>query len=260
MVAQTQIDEYLQEIRDEVCSRCVECPPGGPPCAPQGKVCGVELHLDQMINSIHQVRSVCVQPYVDHNRQEVCANCAYLHSSVCPCPMDSLALLVVEAVDAVDERMRQRGEKLRAAPLAEKVTLDQIWAAYHEGAGTWTGCDWPTAVGKSRLNLNGMKAAEARAKAEICTDSKEHEDWITASHWLVQVEHHAQLAQKRAAAAVRAAEEGHWRDAVDNAEWAWSLEFTSGRPLRHAPPLAWQRLRDCIEAASMAEMSTACAT
>ena len=50
--------------------------------------------------------------------------------------------------------------------------------------------------------------------------------------------------------------EGRWRDALDEAEWAWSLEFITGRPLRHAPPLAWQRLRDRIEAAAMAHLAT----
>ena len=45
--AETLIErgEYLAEIRKQVCSRCVERPPGGPPCAPLGKQCGVEMHL-----------------------------------------------------------------------------------------------------------------------------------------------------------------------------------------------------------------------
>ena len=86
--------------------------------------------------------------------------------------------------------------------------------------------------------------------AATSDDPQEIEDWITASHWLARVEHHAQLAQKRAAAALQAAKEGRWRDALDNAELAWSLEFTTGRPLRHAPPLAWQRFRDLIEVAA----------
>ena len=33
MVAECELAEYLDEIRREVCSRCVERPPGGPPCA-----------------------------------------------------------------------------------------------------------------------------------------------------------------------------------------------------------------------------------
>jgi len=57
MVGEAKLNEYLTEIREQVCSRCVERPPGGPPCAPLGKVCGVELHLPKIIDAIHEVRS-----------------------------------------------------------------------------------------------------------------------------------------------------------------------------------------------------------
>ena len=63
----------------------------------------------------------------------------------------------------------------------------------------------------------------------------------------------ATVAECRAADAVKAAEEGRWRDALIQAELAWSLEFTTGRPLRHARPFAWQRLRDRIGAAYLAQ-------
>jgi len=37
MYSDPEMAEYLKEIRDQVCSRCIEKPPGGPPCAPLGK-------------------------------------------------------------------------------------------------------------------------------------------------------------------------------------------------------------------------------
>jgi len=99
-------DEYLQEIREQVCSRCVERPPGGPPCAPLGKQCGVEMHLPQLVEAIHERRSASIAPYLAHNREAICEHCVLHHSHLCPCPMDYLAVLVVEAVEAVDERHR----------------------------------------------------------------------------------------------------------------------------------------------------------
>jgi hypothetical protein len=104
MVNQVHLDEYLDEIRKQVCGRCVERPPGGPPCAPLGKVCGIEKHLPEIIDSIHQVKSDWIAPYLETNRKQVCQGCAFLHGSICPCPMDYLAVLLVEAVEAVDER------------------------------------------------------------------------------------------------------------------------------------------------------------
>jgi hypothetical protein len=109
MPTQVELAEYLEEIRSQVCSRCVERPPGGPPCAPLGKQCGIELHLPALIDSIHQVKSeYWIEPYLEHNREQVCTTCPHLHSSICPCPMDYLAVLLVQAVETVDERRTAR--------------------------------------------------------------------------------------------------------------------------------------------------------
>ena len=122
MAATTELAEYLAEIREHVCSRCIERPPGGPPCAPLGKDCGVELHLPELIASIHAVDSPSIVPYLDHNRHSICEKCALLHSSICPCPMDYLATLIVEAVEAVDQRReRQACEEEFTAMLMEET-------------------------------------------------------------------------------------------------------------------------------------------
>lgn len=107
-LAEVDREEYLHEIRREVCSRCVDRPPGGPPCAPLGKVCGIEQHLGKLVDSIHDVHSPLGEPYLEHNRRGICQSCTHLHSSICPCPMDYLYVLLVEAVEAVDERRSRR--------------------------------------------------------------------------------------------------------------------------------------------------------
>jgi hypothetical protein len=105
MVNETELTEYLSEIRKQVCTRCVERPPGGPPCAPLGKQCGVELHLAEIVDSVHRVHSACIEPYLERNRKHICEKCSFLHHSFCPCPMDYLSVLLVEAVEAVDQRL-----------------------------------------------------------------------------------------------------------------------------------------------------------
>jgi hypothetical protein len=104
MIAEPELTEYLEEIRRHVCSRCVERPPGGPPCEPLGKQCGIEMHLPELIEAIHEVRSDLIAPYLANNRGKVCDHCALRGGSDCPCAMDYLAVLLVEAVEAVDER------------------------------------------------------------------------------------------------------------------------------------------------------------
>jgi hypothetical protein len=102
MVSDTELTTYLDEIRKQVCSRCIERPPGGPPCAPLGKQCGIEMHLPEIVSAVHAVRSDLIAPYLHNNRNEICAQCSLLHSSSCPCPMDYMAVLLVQAVEAVD--------------------------------------------------------------------------------------------------------------------------------------------------------------
>ena len=116
MIAEVERAEYLDEIRREVCARCVERPEGGPPCGPLGKICGVELHLDELVDSIHAVANKRIEPYLDRNRRVICEKCAFLHCACCPCPMDTLAVLLVEAVEAADDRLRKRISLNEAKP------------------------------------------------------------------------------------------------------------------------------------------------
>jgi hypothetical protein len=109
MIAEAELAEYLDEIRTQVCSRCIERPPGGPPCLPAGKQCGVELHLPQLIDAIHEIKSGSIMPYLVNNEQRVCDHCDHHNDfSLCPCPMKYLAVLVVQAVETVDLRRKQR--------------------------------------------------------------------------------------------------------------------------------------------------------
>jgi hypothetical protein len=104
VVAEAALTEYLAEIREQVCSRCVERPPGGPPCAPLGKQCGVEMHLPALVDAIHEVKSGLIEPYLTHNRERICERCSMHKTSLCPCPLDDLAVLIVRAVETVDRR------------------------------------------------------------------------------------------------------------------------------------------------------------
>jgi hypothetical protein len=249
MISEAEAVEYLEEIRQQVCSRCVERPPGGPPCAPLGKPCGVEMHLPQLIEAIHAVHSDLIEPYLEHNRQTICSRCAYLHSSICPCPMDYLLVLLVQAVETVDER-RQRREQiyhLLSVPPAE-VSLEAVRQAYREATGTWVGCDWPTQFGKSGLDLKGWRAAAAAQMAQQVSDPVARADWQAAAQWLARVETYAQQAEAQAARALDAAEKGNWPEAFAHAYQAWSLEFATGRPIWRGFPLTWQRLCQTLEA------------
>lgn len=107
MYAEMQMEEYLDEIRLQVCSRCVERPPGGPPCAPLGKTCGVEMHLPLYVEAVHGVTSGRIEPYLKNIQEHVCCHCVRHDANGCPCPLDYLSVLIVQAIETVDQRRRQ---------------------------------------------------------------------------------------------------------------------------------------------------------
>jgi hypothetical protein len=108
MLSESDLQEYLAEIREQVCSRCVDRPPGGPPCAPLGKRCGIEMHLARLIDSVRQVHSDMIEPYWNSNQHMICEQCPLKGGCECPCPMDYLLVLLVQAVEAVDDRRARR--------------------------------------------------------------------------------------------------------------------------------------------------------
>ena len=110
MVTQEMLDEYLSEIRLQVCHRCIERPPGGPPCLPLGKRCGVELHLTEFVNTTHSTHSLSIAPYVNRLREDICAFCSNRVTNDCPCTLDYLLPLVVEAIETVDARQVEADE------------------------------------------------------------------------------------------------------------------------------------------------------
>jgi hypothetical protein len=111
MYTEAELQEYLDEIRKQVCSRCIDRPGGGPPCAPLGKMCSVELFLPLLLKAIHEVDSPSIGAYVDNLRRRVCAHCVHQNADgFClprterTCALDYLFPLIVEVVETVDQR------------------------------------------------------------------------------------------------------------------------------------------------------------
>jgi hypothetical protein len=111
-----ELTEYMEEIREQVCSRCIERPPGGPPCEPLGKRCGIEANLPWLVYAVHHRPGDSMEPYINSFHEDVCADCAFHMTNQCPCPLNYLLLLAVEAIETVDQR--QKAENRAVPPLA----------------------------------------------------------------------------------------------------------------------------------------------
>jgi hypothetical protein len=254
MLTDTEREEYLTEIRRQVCSFCKEKADGGPPCTPLGKPCGVELYLDELIDAVHEVHDEAIEPYRQSKEKHVCSRCAYLHSTSCPCPLDLWFAPVIQAIETVDRRRQERvrGHQFVAAlPRTSKADLSEANQTYERAVGQWTGCDWPTRFGNTDIDLEGWTAEEAESMAVESADAEEVEDWTAAAEWLAQVEQNAALAESQAALALAAAHAGEWGEALEHARRAVLLEFAAGRPLWHGLPLTWQPLFNAIKDAAL---------
>jgi len=94
--------------------------------------------------------------------------------------------------------------------------------AYQQGTGRWSKCDWPTAFGRSGLDLNGLESSQATLLARA-TAGREAADWRAAAQWLREIEEAAQQAEIEAKTAVRLATAGQLPDALRHAQRAVEL-------------------------------------
>jgi hypothetical protein len=99
-----EFEEYRAELRADVCSRCIERRLGAPPCGPVGKGCGIERHLPELVKLCRTTDSALIDPYIEKLHDTICATCELHETPACPCPLDYLLQLAVEAVEKVDRR------------------------------------------------------------------------------------------------------------------------------------------------------------
>lgn len=108
MSTPNEYDEYLAELREQVCSRCIVRQPGGPPCAVHGQGCGIERHVPELVEICRSTDSALMDPYIEELHDKICKDCEYRDSPACPCPLDYLLQLAVEAVERVERRRTDR--------------------------------------------------------------------------------------------------------------------------------------------------------
>jgi hypothetical protein len=111
-------DDYMAELRAEVCSRCIEREPGSPPCAPHGKGCGIEQHVPQLVGLCRETVSSQMDPYIEELHDKICTTCPNKDQPSCPCPLDYLLKLAVDAIETV-ERRRAAGGVVSCEPPTE---------------------------------------------------------------------------------------------------------------------------------------------
>jgi hypothetical protein len=93
------------------------------------------MHLPRLIDAIHAVRSDSLAPYLESSHRHICATCPLVNGENCPCPMDYLAVLVVQAVETVDAR-RSGGSVVvsQGADRERKIAAARVTLTVEDGA------------------------------------------------------------------------------------------------------------------------------
>jgi hypothetical protein len=63
----------------------------------------VEFQFARYLEAIHDVNSPSMVPYIDKLHERVCTRCER-RGCECPCPLDYLLVLMVQAIETVDRR------------------------------------------------------------------------------------------------------------------------------------------------------------
>ncbi|MFO0790787.1 MAG: hypothetical protein U0805_15125 [Pirellulales bacterium] len=107
-LVQEDLADYRAQLRADVCSRCIERSSHVPQCGDAGGGCGIESHLAELVELCRTTDSARIDPYIDQLHGKICAYCDKQNAPCCPCPLDYLLALAIEAVETV-ERRRQAG-------------------------------------------------------------------------------------------------------------------------------------------------------
>ena len=95
--------DYLSALREHVCSHCIVRQPDCPPCAPHGIACGIEQHIPELVTICQTTDSQQMDTYIQQLHDDICQTCDAKDGPTCPCPLDYLLQLAVEAVERVEQ-------------------------------------------------------------------------------------------------------------------------------------------------------------
>lgn len=103
------MQKYLEAIRKNVCSICVDSTDEGECTLTKSEICAVEKFLPRIVDVIHNTSEDDLQTYLEELREKVCAECrtngddnCYLREDA-NCALDRYFPLIVDAIKSVDE-------------------------------------------------------------------------------------------------------------------------------------------------------------
>ena len=102
------MQKYLDAIRDNVCSICVDSNDRGDCTLTEKELCAVEYYLPNIIEVIHNSDADDIHEYYDELKEKICKHCrgegdkdCYLREDS-NCALDRYFPLIIETIKKVD--------------------------------------------------------------------------------------------------------------------------------------------------------------
>lgn len=104
-------ERYRQAIDEKVCRHCIDLGEDGRCTLTGDQQCGVQIHLEKIVEAVHAVQSRNLEDYVKVLREKVCASCKNQNPdgtcrlrSEADCGLDRYFALIVEAIEETGAR------------------------------------------------------------------------------------------------------------------------------------------------------------
>ena len=105
------MDEYLEAIRENVCSICVDSSESGICLLTNKEICAVEKYLPGIVDVVHSLQSDSTGEYVNLLRSKICSYCRLQDKSGncslredANCSLDRYFPYIVETIKGIDRK------------------------------------------------------------------------------------------------------------------------------------------------------------
>lgn len=111
-----RIELFRQALKERVCGICFDRNDDGTCGLPEGRVCGIEAHLPDIVRAVEAEHSFDLTPYVESIRTKVCPNCSQDESGRCvfresfDCAVDNFLYVVVDTIEDVRAREKEQAK------------------------------------------------------------------------------------------------------------------------------------------------------
>ena len=111
-----RMELFREALKERVCGICFDRNDDGTCGLAEGRTCGLEAHLPEIVKAVESVHDIDLSPYVDGIRTQVCPSCSQDGEGRCvfrdsfDCSVDNFLYVVVDTIEDIQKREKQSNQ------------------------------------------------------------------------------------------------------------------------------------------------------